>query len=255
LASANPKESSYDPKLSVVENIHLPKNLMSRFDFSWLMLDKRMRETDNRLANHLVSMYSVSGMKKRAEPPVDSELFRRYVSFARRWVHPQITSEAADALVKGYLDMRNLGNSREVITATPRILETLIRISESLTKMELREEVLVTDVEEAIRLLKAATYAAAVDPETGMIDMEQLIVGVGAAKRKRAKELETLFQEIVAERSDDSNFSVDDAKRIMNERLGEKKEQLATEQEFNNALRQAEQSGAVRRQGRLLEAR
>merc|ERR1740121_2364483 len=255
LASANPKESSYDPKLSVVENIHLPKNLMSRFDFIWLMLDKRNKETDSRLANHLVSMYSVSGVRKRAEPPIDSELFRRYVSFARRWVFPQISDEASNALVKGYLDMRNLGNSREVITATPRILESLIRTSESLAKMELREVVTEADVEEAIRLLKAATYAAAVDPETGMIDMEQLIVGVGAAKRKRAKELETLFQEIVAERSDDSNFSVDDAKRIMNERLGEKKEQLATDQEFNIALRQAEQSGAVRRQGRLLEAR
>merc|ERR1711897_29046 len=103
----------------------------------------------------------------------------------------------------------------------------------------------VTDVEEAIRLLKAATYAAAIDPE-------QLIVGVGAAKRKRAKELETLFQEIVAEKAGESNFSVEDAKRIMNERLGERQEQLASEVEFNIALRAAEQSGAVRRQGRLL---
>merc|ERR1712039_435655 len=134
--------------------------------------------------------------QNKAKAPIDSELFRRYVSFARRWVFPQITNEAADALVKGYTDLRNQGNSREVITATPRILESLIRISESLAKMELREEVTVADVDEAIRLLKAATYAAAIDPETGLIDMEQLIVGVGAAKRKRAKELESLFQEI-----------------------------------------------------------
>merc|ERR1712113_1267389 len=50
LASANPKDSSYDPKMSVVENIHLPKNLMTRFDFIWLMLDKRNKDTDARLA-------------------------------------------------------------------------------------------------------------------------------------------------------------------------------------------------------------
>mmetsp|Transcript_18309 Transcript_18309/g.48763 ORF Transcript_18309/g.48763 Transcript_18309/m.48763 type:complete len:933 (+) Transcript_18309:63-2861(+) len=255
LASANPKESSYDPKMSIVENINLPKNLMSRFDLIWLMLDKRNKDTDSRLAAHLVSMYSVAGMRKRVEPAVDSELFRRYVSFARRWVFPEIKDEAADALVKGYTDLRNQGNSREVVTATPRVLESLIRISESLAKMELREEVTVADVDEAIRLLKAATYAAAVDPETGLIDMEQLIVGMGAAKRKRAKELETLFQEILAEKEGESNFSVDDAKRIMNERLGERKEQIASEAEFNIALRSAEQSGAVRRQGRFLEAR
>ena len=65
------------------------------------------------------------------------------------------------------MDLRNQGGSREVITATPRILESLIRISESLAKIELREEVTVADVEESVRLIKAATYAAAVDPDTG----------------------------------------------------------------------------------------
>merc|ERR1712038_655259 len=197
LASANPKESSYDPKLSVVENIHLPKNLMTRFDFIWLMLDKRNRDTDRRLAEHLVSMYSESGVKARKDPPVSQELFRQYVSFARRWVYPQITDEAARSLMTGYTNLRNQGSSDGAITATPRILESLIRISESLAKMELREQVTSADVDEAIRLLKAATYAAAVDPETGLIDMEQLIVGVGAAKRKRAKEIDSLMAEIL----------------------------------------------------------
>merc|ERR1712050_736165 len=73
LASANPKGSSYDKDMSVVENIHLPKNLMSRFDFIWLMLDKRNKEMDERLATHLISMYSVAGVKKRTEPQVDPE--------------------------------------------------------------------------------------------------------------------------------------------------------------------------------------
>jgi len=256
LASANPKESSYDPKLSVVENIHLPKNLMTRFDFIWLMLDKRNKDTDARLANHLVSMYSESGVKSRVEPAVDAELFRRYVSFARRWVFPQITDAAADRLLKGYTDLRNQGTSRETITATPRILESLIRISESLAKMELREEVLARDVDEAIRLLKAATYAAAIDPETGLIDMEQLIAGVGAARRKRAKEVESLVQEVLAEKgSGEAMLTVDQIRSIVNERLGANKEQIANEAEFNSAMRVAEQEGLFVRRGKQIEVR
>jgi len=256
LASANPKESAYDPKLSVVENIHLPKNLMSRFDFIWLMLDKRHKDTDARLAAHLTSMYSVSGVQKRAEPPIDAELFRRYVSFARRWVHPQLSDDASQALVKGYLNLRNQGTSRDMITATPRILESLIRISESVAKMELQEEVTPAHVDEAIRLLKAATYQAAVDPETGLIDMEQLIVGVGAGKRKRAKELEALVQEILSEKmAEEGSCSVDALKLQVNERLGEKKEQLASETEFNIAVRAAEDAGLCRRNGRTLDPR
>merc|ERR1719189_2645357 len=111
LASANPKDSSYDPKMSVVENIHLPKNLMTRFDFIWLMLDKRNRDTDRRLAEHLISMYSESGMRARVQPEIEPELFRRYVSFAKRWVFPEVSDEAAESLIKSYTDLRNQGSS------------------------------------------------------------------------------------------------------------------------------------------------
>jgi len=256
LASANPKESAYDPKLSVVENIHLPKNLMTRFDFIWLMLDKRNKDMDSRLAMHLTSMYSVSGMASKAETPVSAELFRRYVSFAKRWVHPQLSEEAARALMKNYIDLRNQGTSREMITATPRILESLIRISESVAKMELREEVSIADVDEAVRLLRAATYAAAVDPETGLIDMEQLIVGVGAAKRKRGKEIESMMQMILADAlTKEGTTTVDALKLLLNEQLGEKQQQLASEAEFGIALKVAEQAGLCRKQGRQIEAR
>jgi hypothetical protein len=37
LASANPVESRYNPKLSVVENIKLPPTLLSRFDLIYLV--------------------------------------------------------------------------------------------------------------------------------------------------------------------------------------------------------------------------
>jgi len=256
LASANPRDSAYDPKKSVVDNVNLPKNLMTRFDFIWLMIDKRNRDTDRRLADHLVALYSESGARARAEAPLDSNLFRRYVAFAKRYVFPTLTEEASECLVKNYMDLRNQGGSREVITATPRILESLIRISESLAKMELREEVVAADVEEAVRLIKAATYAAAVDPETGVIDMEMFISGLGAGRRKRAKELEALLQEVLAEKSASGTMlTVDLVRAAMNEKLGEKKEQLVNEAEFNQALRTAENDGHVHRRGRQLEVR
>lgn len=40
LAAANPIDSKYNPKLSVVQNIRLPPTLLSRFDLIYLMLDK-----------------------------------------------------------------------------------------------------------------------------------------------------------------------------------------------------------------------
>lgn len=63
LASANPRESRYNTKLSVVENIQLPPTLLSRFDLIYLVLDTPNRDSDSKLARHIVSMYS----KKRME--------------------------------------------------------------------------------------------------------------------------------------------------------------------------------------------
>jgi DNA replication licensing factor MCM4 len=53
LASANPVESRYNPRLSVVENIQLPPTLLSRFDLIYLVLDTVSPDSDRRLARHL----------------------------------------------------------------------------------------------------------------------------------------------------------------------------------------------------------
>jgi len=256
LATANPKESSYDPRKSVVDNINMPANLMSRFDFIWLMLDKRNKDMDRRLAEHLVSLYSETGVCKKVEAEISADLFRRYVAFAKKWVHPTISDGASDSLVRNYAELRNQGGSAEVITATPRILESLIRISESLAKMELREVVTTGDVDEAVRLLKAATYAACVDPETGLIDMEQLVAGAGAGRRRRVKELGALLQEVCIELSKKGDvLTVDQIKAAMNEKLGTRLEHLITDSEFNKAMETAQAEEFIVRQGKQVELR
>ena len=67
---------------------------------------------------------------------------------------------------------------KKVITATPRQLESLIRLSEAHARMRLSETVERSDVVEAIRLVKAATHTAALDPRTGTIDMDLIVTGL-----------------------------------------------------------------------------
>lgn len=40
LAAANPIDSKYNPRKSVVENIRLPPTILSRFDLIYLVLDR-----------------------------------------------------------------------------------------------------------------------------------------------------------------------------------------------------------------------
>lgn len=57
LAAANPIDSKYNPRKSVVENIRLPPTILSRFDLIYLVLDRQSVIGDRRLATHIVSLY------------------------------------------------------------------------------------------------------------------------------------------------------------------------------------------------------
>lgn len=190
LASANPVESRYNPNISVPKNLNLGPTLLSRFDLIYLVLDQPNTDSDSRLARHLVSLYY------EEVPPrddlIDVAHVTRYISFARRTVHPTISDEAVDVLVQNYVEMRSLGDrssSDRTITATPRQLESLIRLSEALARMKLAEEVVPDDVHEAYRLIQTATLSAATDPKTGRIDMGLITSGISTAERNRLDQL------------------------------------------------------------------
>ncbi len=109
----------------------------------------------------------------------------RYITYARDYIHPLISEAAAKKIKDAYLDMRKKGMGKKIVSATPRQLESLIRISEAFAKMRLSNEVSEGDVEEATRLIQEALKQAATDPTTGLIDMNILATGKTAAYRKK----------------------------------------------------------------------
>ena len=65
------------------------------------------------------------------------QILRDYISYARAYIHPKLCEEAGQALIQAYVDMRKVGSSRGAVTAYPRQLESLIRLSESHARMRL----------------------------------------------------------------------------------------------------------------------
>lgn len=53
----------------------------------------------------------------------------KYISYARDYVNPILSEDAGRRLSRAYMEMRQLGNNKKTITATPRQLESLIRLS------------------------------------------------------------------------------------------------------------------------------
>ena len=127
--------SRYDPKLSILQNLLLPASLLSRFDLIYLILDQVNKETDRKLAKHIISLFTENSSETLAQTPYDMKTLTSFIAYAKENCFPQITEETANVLRDAYLDLRKLPNgavSKKIITATPRQLESLIRLSEVL---------------------------------------------------------------------------------------------------------------------------
>lgn len=106
---------------------------------------------------------------------------------------------------RAYMEMRQLGNNKKTITATPRQLESLIRLSEALAKMRLSPVVDCSDVEIAINLMKVAMQQAATDPVTGLIDMDIITTGRTAATKQRVALIAQQVKDLI--RANQSKYS------------------------------------------------
>eukprot|EP00301_Raphidiophrys_heterophryoidea_P023877 c7587_g1_i1.p1 GENE.c7587_g1_i1~~c7587_g1_i1.p1 ORF type:complete len:800 (+),score=196.80 c7587_g1_i1:43-2400(+) len=242
LAAANPVHSSYNPALSVVKNIQLPPTLLSRFDLIYLVLDRINERSDRKLAQHLVSLF----FKNQPDPPANvlgmGEL-TEYISYARSHVNPVISDESMNDLVQNYVAMRQLGVSNKTITATPRQLDALIRLSEALARMRLSETVERVDVAEAVRLMNVATQSAATDPVTGLIDMDLITTGRSAQMREMVhRYAEVLHKAIDSSKMKQLRFM--DALEAARKALPDGSQEVDAE-DVRKALGQLEEQGVV----------
>ena len=193
LASANPVQSRYNRNLSVTENIELPPTLLSRFDLIYLVLDNVDKESDSKLARHIISLYTENEEEEDKEI-IDNKTLSQYIAYARAMINPVISEEASNELVNGYLELRRPGMNKKIISATPRQLESLIRISESFARMRFSSVVTKNDVKEALLLIKEALKISAMDPFTGTIDMDLITTGRSSSTRGLGQAVQHLLE-------------------------------------------------------------
>ncbi|KAG0225157.1 hypothetical protein BGW41_004812 [Actinomortierella wolfii] len=188
LAAANPIGSQYDHRLPMVDNIDLPPTLISRFDLLFLVLDIVHEENDRRLARHLLSLYLEDAPQTAGDQIVPIDMLTAYISYARNHIHPVLSEEASSTLIQCYLELRKLGGGKQ-ITATTRQLESMVRLAEARAKLRLSQTVSREDVEEASRLIREGLRESAMDPRTGLLDMDLLTTGQGSYDRGNLEEM------------------------------------------------------------------
>ncbi|KCZ81781.1 hypothetical protein H312_00821 [Anncaliia algerae PRA339] len=138
LAAANPILGYYKETYSPSHNIGLPESLLSRFDLIFIVLD---RGDDERIADHILN--------KREDT---HQLFlREYLKTAKE-MKPTLTDRAGIAISKSFVELRQ--EKKLSVNVTPRMLETLIRLSTAIAKIKLSNFVEEEDALEAIKILR-----------------------------------------------------------------------------------------------------
>ncbi|MEM4662936.1 MAG: minichromosome maintenance protein MCM [Candidatus Diapherotrites archaeon] len=253
LAAANPKFSRFEMYEPLVNQIDLPATLISRFDLFFLIRDILDKTKDTEIASFILQTHRagerLSRLKAQGKnikkedassiggfimPAIEPDLLRKYISYARQHVFPELSDEAISVIADFYVKLREKGREEGAYTATHRQLEGLVRLSEASARVRLSNVVERQDAERAIRLLKRSLKDVVTDPETGKIDIDLILTGqthtqlenmhkVLALIKEKSKSGEAVPIDVIVEEAAEMGISADKLDEIINklEKKGE----------------------------------
>ncbi|XP_076347300.1 DNA helicase MCM8-like isoform X2 [Tachypleus tridentatus] len=252
LAAANPVGGHYNKSKTVSENLKMGSPLLSRFDLVFILLDKPDEELDSKLSEHVMALHAgrakegggkgtlkttVSNcptpvsvlnqleyvikqpLSERLKytpneecDPIPHQLLRKYFAYARKYVHPKLSSEACEILQKFYLELRKHHQTGESTPITTRQLESMIRLTEAHARIDLREECTRQDALDVVEIMKYSMVDTYSD-EFGLLDFQRSQHGSGMSGRSHAKKFIAALTK-VAEQTYNSLFTVSQMREI-----------------------------------------
>lgn len=241
LAAANPAGGHYTKSKTVSENLKMNPALLSRFDLVFIMQDRTDAHLDSLLTAHIQALHNepdhadgsmgrgrgrnctvasndnrlidtlklATGEKIDAVPHV---LMQKYIGFARKNIHPTLSSEADEALKCFYLQLRQVNVGVESIPVTTRQLEALVRLTQARARCELAQVATLQHAQDVLQISKHS-MADVLSTDMGTLQMERNMNGIGMSQTKQIqKYLQLLQARRVAK--DKTVFAVDELKAI-----------------------------------------
>lgn len=154
LAAANPLYGRYNVDKKATENINLPAALLSRFDLLFLILDKPNMQDDLRLAKHVsyVHMHNTHPPLESNDDIIGTEQLKHCIALARTF-NPVLPADVANYLVDTYIMLRErIEETADFQYVSARSLLSIIRLASALARLRFSNQVVMGDVDEAIRL-------------------------------------------------------------------------------------------------------
>lgn len=153
------------------DNIHFMPTILSRFDMIFIIRDIHNESRDITVAKHVLNVHIKAGetTSETEEGELSLDFLKKFIHYCRFNCGPRLSSEACEKLRTRYVLMRSDTHRHEMerekqspIPITVRQLEAVVRISESLAKMQLLPFATESHVDEALRLFQVSTLDAAI---------------------------------------------------------------------------------------------
>ncbi|CAF2527779.1 unnamed protein product [Rotaria sp. Silwood2] len=167
IAAANPVGGRYDPALTFMNNVDLSEPILTRFDILCTVRDIADPVQDELMArfvteshmrhhpladdndvqqNHVVpNIFNVE--------PIPQEVFKKYIIYAKRRIHPRMTSVDQEKVAQLYAKLRRESLVTGSVPVTVRQIESIVRIAEAHARMHLRDFVNDDDINVAIQVV------------------------------------------------------------------------------------------------------
>lgn len=114
-------------------------------------------------------------------------LLRKYLSYARAYVHPTLGDDARAVLQGFYLTLRQGAAPGRSAPVTARQLESMVRLAEARARLELRPVVSRADAEDVVEIMREALFDKFGDG-AGCLDFRTAQLGGGGGRSSKAKE-------------------------------------------------------------------
>ncbi|MBS3100167.1 minichromosome maintenance protein MCM [Candidatus Pacearchaeota archaeon] len=189
LAAGNPKFGRFDPYQAIAQQVDIQPTLLNRFDVIFMLRDIPEKSKDEAIASHVL----LEHQKSHSRGPIEPDLFRKYIAYAKQKVSPKLTDDAVDEIKQFYVGLRNSPTSSDSpvkpIPITARQLEALIRLSEASARSRLSETVDKADAIRSINLMKFYLMQAGYDYESKNFDIDKIVTGITSSKRGKIIEV------------------------------------------------------------------
>lgn len=233
LAAANPASGHYDKSKTVSENLKIWPTLLSRFDLVFILLDRADAHLDDLLTKHVQALRANQNKRidrqrstnfTQASPsfsmasnqltppqsdqplherlklsnqnefqPLSTDVFRKYILYARKFCFPELSAEASQELKNFYAEMRTTRSGIDSVPVTTRQLEALIRLTQARARIELASEATVEHARDVLAILRY-TMIDVLSTDRGTLEMKRSINGSGMSHTTKVKKYLELLQ-------------------------------------------------------------